>query len=59
MPYNLPHLLCIKKEFSMLSLLIQEPKAPSDDIDAFLVLLIDELNKLWAEGIKVFDSYKQ
>ena len=57
-PYNLPPSLCMRKEFSMLSLLIPGPRAPSDDIDVFLAPLVDELNELWAEGVKVFDSYK-
>ena len=43
----------------MLSLLIPGPKAPSDDIDIFLVPLIDELNELWADGVKSFDAYKR
>ena len=55
----MPPCLCMRKEFSILSLLIPGPKAPSSDIDVFLAPLIDELNELWEKGVKVFDSYKQ
>ena len=48
----------MRKEFSMLWLLIPGPRAPSDDIDVFLKPLIDELNELWAEDVKAVDSYK-
>jgi hypothetical protein len=57
-PYNLPPSLCMRKEFSILSLLIPGPKAPGDDIDVFLAPLIDELNELWVVGVKAFDSNK-
>lgn len=58
-PYNLPASLCMRKEFSMLSLLIPGPKAPSNDINVFLAPLIEELKELWVEGVKAFESYKQ
>ena len=58
-PYNLPPSLCMKKEFSILTLLIPGHKAPSDDIDIFLAPLVEELNDLWVEGMKAFDSFKQ
>lgn len=58
-PYNLPPSLCMRKEFSMLSLLIPGSKAPSFDIDVFLAPLIKEFNELWVEGVTVFDSKKE
>ena len=38
-----------------MSLLIPGPKAPGNDIDVYLGLLIDELKKLWENGIDTFD----
>jgi len=58
-PYNLPPSLCMRKEFTLLSLLIPGPKAPSDDIDVFLAPLIEELKELWVDGVRAFDSNKQ
>lgn len=56
-PYNLPPSLCMRNEFSMLSLLIPGPKAPGNDLDIFLAPLVEELNDLWVEGVKAFDSH--
>ena len=50
--------MCMKKEFSILLLLIPGPKAPSDDIDVFLEPLVKELNELWLEGVTTFDSFQ-
>lgn len=41
----------------MLSLLIPGPKAPGNDLDIFLAPLVEELNDLWVEGVKAFDSH--
>ena len=57
-PYNLPPSLCMKREFSMLTLLISGPKQPGKDIDVYLEPLIDELKQLW-EGVVTFDSFKK
>ena len=48
--YNLPHWLCMKLEYLMLSLLIPGPQSPRKDMDVFLRPLIDELNDLWVMG---------
>ncbi|XP_041003890.1 uncharacterized protein LOC121249241 [Juglans microcarpa x Juglans regia] len=58
-PYNLPPWSCMKDPYLMMSLLILGPKAPGNDIDVFLRLLIDELTELWEEGIRTYDAYKQ
>ena len=55
-PYNLPPSMCMKREFSMLTLLISGPKQPGKDIDIYLQPLIDELKQLW-EGVVTFDSF--
>ena len=39
----------------MLTLLIPGPSALAKDMDVFLRPLIDELKKLWDEGVKVKD----
>lgn len=52
-PYNLPPWLCMKEEFSILSLLIPGPKAPGKDIDVYMRPLIDELNELWKDGMQI------
>ena len=43
----------------MLTLLISGPKQPGNDIDIFLEPLVDDLRKLWDEGIEVYDGYRQ
>ena len=44
----------------MMSVLIQGPKQPGNDIDVYLRPLIDELLLLWKnEGVRVWDEYKQ
>ncbi|XP_050225594.2 uncharacterized protein LOC126675059 [Mercurialis annua] len=58
-PYNLPPWMCMKAEYSMLSLLIPGPKSPGMDIDVFLQPLIDELKQLWEEGIETYDAHNE
>ena len=52
--YNLPPSLCMKDEFTFLSMLIPGPKQPGNDIDIYLEPLIDELLKLW-NGVYTYD----
>lgn len=56
-PYNLPPSMCMKREFSMLTVLIPGPKAPSKDIDVYLRPLVDELKELWYNGVPTYDSH--
>ncbi|XP_026398882.1 uncharacterized protein LOC113294722 [Papaver somniferum] len=56
-PYNLPPSMCMKREFSMLCLLISGLRAPSKRIDVYLQSLIEELKELWNEGVMTFDSF--
>lgn len=44
--YNLSSWRCMKKEFTIMSLLILGPKSLSDSIDVYLWALIDELIKI-------------
>ena len=48
----------MKKEFSMMSLLIPEPISSGKDIDVYLQPLVDELKELWEIGVKTYDASK-
>ena len=54
--YNLPPWRCMKRKYMMMSLLISRPKQPGNDIDVYLAPLIDDLQKLWKEGVEVYDA---
>jgi hypothetical protein len=43
----------------MLSILIQGPKQASIDIDVFLESLMEDMVKLWNEGVHMWDQYQQ
>ncbi|KAK9049104.1 hypothetical protein SSX86_031930 [Deinandra increscens subsp. villosa] len=57
--YNLPPWLCMKRKYIMMSLLIQGPKQPGNDIDVYLSPLIDDLKILWGPGVDMYDAYKK
>ena len=57
--YNLPPWLCMKRKYIMMSLLIQGPRQPGNDIDVYLAPLIEDLQKLWKDGIPVWDAYSK
>ncbi|XP_022002359.1 uncharacterized protein LOC110899776 [Helianthus annuus] len=57
--YNLPPWLCMKRKYIMMSLLIQGPKQPGNNIDVYLSPLIDDLKTLWNTGVEVYDAYKK
>ena len=52
--YNLPHWMCMKYEYPILSLLIHGPWSPRNDID--IQPLIDELKFLWDSRVETFDA---
>ena len=56
--YNLSPLLCMKRKYMMLTMLISGPRQPGNDIDIYLSPLIDELRTLWLEVVVVQDGYK-
>jgi len=56
--YNLPLVLCMKRKYMMLSMVISSPKNPGNNIDVYLNLLIEDLKLLWNEGVNVFDVFK-
>ena len=41
----------------MMSLLISGPKQPGNDIDVYLAPLLEDLAKLWRDGVRIFDSH--
>ena len=43
----------------MLSILIQGPKQPGNDIDVFLEPLLEDMAKLWNVRELVWDEFKQ
>ena len=56
MIYNLPPWMCMKSEYSILSLLIPGSRSPGNDIDIYLQPLIDELKLLWDFGVETYDA---
>ena len=50
----------MKRKFIMMSVLIQGPRQPGNDIDVYLRPLVDELLELWAKpGVPVWDEHRQ
>jgi hypothetical protein len=43
----------------MLSILIQSPEQAGIDIDVFLEPLMEDMAKLWNEGVRIWDQYQQ
>jgi len=54
-PYNIPLDLCMTKPFLFLTCLIPGPTNPTKKLDVYLQLLINDLNKLWNEGVMTYD----
>ena len=57
--YNLPSWLCMKKKYIHLSMLIQGPKQPGNDINLYLRLLKEEIATLFDEPTQTWDAYEQ
>jgi hypothetical protein len=57
--YNLPPWLCMKRRYLMMPLLISGPKQPGNDVDVFLAPLIEELSKMWRDGVRVYDAWNK
>jgi hypothetical protein len=53
--YNIPTWLRHKRKYLILSILIQGPKQAGIDIDVFLKPLIEDMVKLWNEGMCMWD----
>jgi Transposase family tnp2 len=46
----------MKIKYLMMSLLISGPKQLGNDIDVILAPLVEDLNKLWTYGVRVYDA---
>jgi hypothetical protein len=57
--YNLLTWLCHKRKYLILSILIQGLKQICTDIDVFLEPLMEDIIKLWNEGVCMWDQYQQ
>jgi len=58
--FNLPGWMCMKRKFIIMSVLIQGPKQPGNDIDMYLRPLVEELLLLWQDqGVPVWGEDKQ
>ncbi|XP_028115026.1 uncharacterized protein LOC114312932 [Camellia sinensis] len=55
MPYNLPPWLCMKQPHMMMTLLIDGPSSPGNNIGVYLRLVVDELKELWENGVDTYD----
>jgi len=55
--YNFPPWFYMKRKYMMLSMMISSPRQPGNDIDVYLSPLIEDLTKLWDEGVSVFDGF--
>ncbi|XP_028071761.1 uncharacterized protein LOC114274092 [Camellia sinensis] len=56
MPYNLPPWLCMKQPHMMMTLLINGPFSPGNNIDVYLRLVVDELKELWENSVDTYDA---
>jgi hypothetical protein len=54
--YNLPPLICQKHRYLLLTMLIFGPKQHGNDIDVFLEPLMEDMKKLWEEGVEMMDA---
>jgi hypothetical protein len=54
--YNLPTWLCHKRKYLILSILIQGLKQAGTNIDMFLEPLMENMAKLWNEGVRMRDQ---
>ncbi|XP_074318190.1 uncharacterized protein LOC141654985 [Silene latifolia] len=58
-PYNLPPLLCMKRQTLFLSMIIPGPKNPKGKLDVYLQPLVEELKHLWNVGAITYDASKK
>jgi len=48
----------MKQKYMKLSMMISGPRQLRNDIDVYLSPLIEDLTKLWDEGVLVFDGFQ-
>ena len=49
----------MKRKYMMLSMMISGPRQSGNDIDVYLSPLVEDLRKLWDEGVVVFDAFRK
>lgn len=59
MVYNLTPWLCMIRPFLFITLLIPKPSIPSQSIDVYLLLLVDDMKLLWEDGVHAWDALRQ
>ena len=57
--YNLPLWMCMKQTYTMMSLLISGPTELENDIDVYMLPLIEELKDLWVNDVQTYDIFKK
>jgi hypothetical protein len=57
--YNLPSWLFHKRKYLLLITLISSPRQVGIDIDVFLEPLMEDMQKLWQNGVNVWDEYNK
>ncbi|XP_015637678.1 uncharacterized protein [Oryza sativa Japonica Group] len=57
--YNLPTWICQKRKYILLSILIQGPRQPGINVDVFLEPLMEDMQELWEEGLRMWDEYRR
>jgi hypothetical protein len=57
---NIPHWLCNKQKYIMMSELISGPQQPVNDINTYFMPLVEDLKELWYnDGLQVWDEHKR
>ena len=54
-PYNLPPGMCMKTAYMFLTLIVPDPQNLKNAIDIYMQPLIEELQRLWNEGVVTYD----
>jgi hypothetical protein len=57
--FNIPPWLCHKRKYLLLTTLVSGPKQDGNDINVFLELLIEDMQKVWKYGITIWDEYNK
>jgi len=57
--YNIPPWKCMKTKYIHMSILIQGPKQPGNNINLYLELLKEELEMLWKSPFKTWDAFEK
>ena len=54
-PYNLPPGMCMKTPYMFLTLIVPGPQNSKKAIDIYMQPLIEELQRLWVDGVPTYD----